>query len=54
MYMWYLNHGHTLDELLNLGYYERQFYIAAAEKFHEDDINEKIDLNPLWKRKKRS
>ncbi len=45
MYAWYINRGgHTLDELLNLGYYERMFYIATMEKAHEEDIAEKIEL----------
>ena len=51
MYAWYINKGHTLQELLNLGYYERMFYIAAMYKLHDEDIDEKIDLNPFLKRK---
>ncbi len=51
MYAWYINRGHTLNELLNLGFYERMFYIASMEKAHKDDIEEKIALNPFLKRK---
>ena len=51
MYAWYINRGHTLQELLNLGYYERMFYIAAMYKLRDEDRDEKMGLNPLVERK---
>ncbi|WP_205448294.1 hypothetical protein [Clostridium botulinum] len=51
MYAWYLNKGHDLQKLLNLGYYEKMFYIAAMQQTHEEDIEEKVALNPFLKRK---
>lgn len=35
MIAFYLLRGHSLDELLRLGFIEKMFYIAAMEKYFE-------------------
>lgn len=52
MLAYYLDRGHTLNELLNLDYYSKLFYISAMLSNHEEDIEEKIALNPFIEKKK--
>lgn len=51
MIAYYLDKGHPLKELLNLDYYEKLFYKACMLKNKEEDIDEKISLNPFIKKK---
>jgi hypothetical protein len=52
MIAYYLDRGHTIKELLNLGYYENLFMIACMLKNKEENLDEKIALNPYIKKKK--
>ncbi|CUU47343.1 hypothetical protein [Clostridium beijerinckii] len=51
MLAYYINKGHDLQKLIDLGYYEKMFYIASMHKLHDEDIDEKIALNPFLTRK---
>ncbi|MGE5627831.1 MAG: hypothetical protein ACM3X7_06905 [Solirubrobacterales bacterium] len=46
-----MDRGHTLENLLSLGYYEKLFYIACMLKNKEEDTDEKITLNPFLKKR---
>ena len=49
----YVDKGRFPNEVINLPYYERILAFACILQNHEDDINEKVDLNPFLKRKGR-
>ncbi|WP_238948859.1 hypothetical protein [Clostridium sp. YIM B02569] len=51
MLAYYINKGHDLQKLIDLGYYEKMFYIASMHKLHDEDIDEKIALSPFLTRK---
>lgn len=51
MISYYLDRGHTIQELLGLSYYERLYHIASMELNHEEDLDEKIALSPFIKKK---
>lgn len=51
MIAYYLDKGHTIKELLGLSYYEKLVHIACAEQMHDEDLDEKIELNPFVKKK---
>lgn len=54
MISYYLDRGHPLNPqkgLLDLSYYEKLFYIASMELNHEEELDEKIALNPFIKKK---
>lgn len=51
MIAYYLDRGHTIQELLSLSYYEKLFYKAAMFKNKEEDLDEKITMNPFLKKK---
>lgn len=51
MISYYIDRGHEIKELLGLSYYERLFYIASMELNHEEDLDEKISLNPFIRKK---
>lgn len=51
MIAYYLDRGHTLNELLNLDYYSKIFYLSSMLANHEEDIEEKIALNPFIEKK---
>lgn len=51
MYAYYLDKGHTIQELLGLSYYEKLFHIACAEQMHEEHIEDEVALSPFVKKK---
>jgi len=51
MIAYYLDRGHPIKELLSLSYYENLFYKAAMLKNKEENLDEKIALNPFVEKK---
>jgi len=51
MIAYYLDRGHSLEYLMNLGYYEKIIFQASMFKNKVEDMDEKIALNPFLKKK---